>query len=149
MHSLAKKMMNDSDVACDIVQDVFVSYYEKIQRGYVVEFPKNWLFRAVINKCIDYSAARKSFVRLDDLPPGEDVCDDATYSDKRQSEAIVRSAIRQLKSKEEIQLVLLYSERCSYKEISEITGIKFTSVGKTLSRTLKKLREILKKMGYF
>lgn len=147
MYSLAKKMMNDSDVACDIVQDVFVSYYEKIQKGYVVEFPRSWLFRAVINKCIDHSAAKKSFVRLDDLPPGEEAYDDA-LSDKRQSEAIVRNAIRQLKSQEEIQLVLLYSEGCSYKEMSEITGIKFTSVGKTLSRTLKKLKEILKKMGY-
>ena len=147
MFSFAKKMMNDSDVACDIVQDVFVSYYEKIQKGYVVEFPRSWLFRTVINKCIDYSAARKSFVRLDDLPPGEDMCDDVP-SDHKQPEVIVRNAIRQLKSREEVQLVLLYSEGCSYKEISEITGIKLTSVGKTLSRTLKKLKEILKKMDY-
>lgn len=37
-------------------------------------------------------------------------------------------------------LVVLYSEGYSYKEIAEITGINFNSVGKTLSRILEKLR---------
>jgi DNA-directed RNA polymerase specialized sigma24 family protein len=37
-------------------------------------------------------------------------------------------------------LLTLYSEDFSYKEIAEITGIKFSSVGKTLARALKKLQ---------
>jgi len=36
----------------------------------------------------------------------------------------------------------------SYKEIAGITGIKYSSVGKMLSRTIKKLDEIIKRMGY-
>ena len=37
-------------------------------------------------------------------------------------------------------LVVLYSEGYSYKEIAEITGMNFNSVGKTLSRIFEKLR---------
>ena len=145
MFSIAKKMVNDKDAACDIVQDIFMYYYEKLREEYVVERPQNWLLRATINKCIDYSAAQKDFLHLDSLGPVEEQQEDDF--EKKQSEAIVRKALRQLKSKEEMQLVLLYSEGYSYKEISEITGIRLTSVGKTLSRTLKKLKELLIKNG--
>jgi RNA polymerase sigma factor, sigma-70 family len=145
MFSIASKMVNDKDVAADIVQDVFMYYYEKSQEGHVVKNPRSWLLRAVINKCIDHSTYRKSFMPLDDLPQKEEPFEDEW--DKTSSKAIVRKALRQLKSKEEMQLVLLYSEGYSYKEISEITGIRFTSIGKTLSRTLKKLKDILIKNG--
>ena len=145
MLSIARKMVNDKDAACDIVQDVFVYYYEKSQEGHVVENPRSWLLRAVINKSIDYSAGQKAFIQLDNMAPEEEQQEDVL--DKGQSETIVRNALGQLRSQEEMQLVLLYSEGYSYKEISEITGIKFTSIGKTLSRTLKKLKEILIKNG--
>ena len=141
MFSIARKMVNSKDVASDIVQDIFLYYYEKLQKGHVVEHPQNWLLRATINKCIDYSATQKAFIRLDNLVLEEEQQEEEF--DKKQSEAIIRFALGQLKSHEELQLVLLYSEGYSYKEISEITGIKFTSIGKTLSRTLKKLKEIL------
>ena len=145
MFSIAKKMVNDRDAACDIVQDIFVYFYEKLREGYIVERPQNWLLRATINKCIDYSADQKDFVQLDNLAPRDEQQEDVF--EKKQSEAIVRKALKQLKSHEEMQLVLLYSEGYSYKEISEITGIRFTSIGKTLSRSLKKLKEILIKNG--
>lgn len=45
-------------------------------------------------------------------------------------------------------LLLLYCEDFSYKEIAESTGIRFTSVGKTLARTLAKMEKILKQQDY-
>ena len=147
MFSIARKMVNDKDAACDIVQDIFVYYYERTQKGYIIEHPQNWLLRATINKCIDYSAEQKKFLRLENLAPEMEQQQEDVF-DKKQSEAIIRYALGQLNSNEEMQLVLLYSEGYSYKEISEITGIKSTSIGKTLSRTLKKLKKILIKMEY-
>jgi len=41
-------------------------------------------------------------------------------------------------------LVILYSEGLSYKEMAEVTEMKYSSVGKTLSRTLKKIEKELK-----
>ena len=146
MFSIARKMVNDKDTACDIVQEVFVYYFEKTQIGHAVEYPRSWLLRATINKCIDYIACQKEFVQLDNIPQENAQQEDTI--DKQQLEMIVRNALGQLKSQDEMQLVILYSEGYSYKEIAEITGIKFSSIGKTLSRTLKKLKEILKNSGY-
>jgi len=47
-----------------------------------------------------------------------------------------------------MKIVILYSEEYSYKEIAKIAEINFSSVGKTLSRTLQKLKEILITMNY-
>ena len=145
MYSIAKKMVNDRDVACDIIQDVFVYYYEKLQAGHNIEHHRNWLLRATINKCIGYLTAQKEVVRLDNITLEEERHDDTL--DVKYPETNIKNALRQL-SKEEMQLVLLHSDGYSYKEISAITGIKFTSIGKTLSRALKKLKDILTKMDY-
>jgi len=145
MFSIANKMVNDKDVASDIVQEIFVCYYEKTQGGHVVEKPRSWLLRATINKCIDHSNYRKGFMQLEDLPQNEEALEGK--QDKNLSEKIVKKSLGQLKSQKEMQLVLLYSEGYSYREISEITEIRFSSIGKTLSRALKKLKDILIKNG--
>jgi RNA polymerase sigma-70 factor (ECF subfamily) len=46
-------------------------------------------------------------------------------------------------SEKEQTLVVLYSEGYSYKEIAEMTGRNLHSVGKTLSRTLYKIKKHL------
>ena len=90
------------------------------------------------------SVSRKKHLRLDSIEPIS-IVEEATgkYPEKE----IIRQALLKLKPKEKA-LAILYSEGMSYKEISEISGIKFSSVGKMLSRTIKKLEENLKKMDY-
>jgi len=137
-------MINDKDAAYDILQDVFVYYYQKSQNGYKIEQPKSWLIRATINRCIDYSSNRKRFTKIESMVTVTAV-EDAT--DKIRDKEAITLALSKLKPKEKA-MALLYGEGLSYKEISEVTGIKFSSVGKTLSRTLIKLNDILKKMNY-
>lgn len=144
MFCIALKMINDKDAVCDILQDVFIYYYQKSQNGSNIHQPKSWLIRATINKCIDYSKFRKRYTKIGDIDPmlvKEDECD------KKHNKKIIKLALSQLKPNEKI-LALLYSEGMTYKEISEITDIKLSSVGKMLSRTLSKLDVILKKLNY-
>ena len=65
-------------------------------------------------------------------------------NDKRK---IIQQALSQL-SPQDRQLAVLYSEGFSYKEMSELVGIRFSSVGKTLSRVINKLHGILTSNGY-
>ena len=55
----------------------------------------------------------------------------------------LNKALDRLKPDERF-LVVLYSEGLSYKEMAEVTEIKFSSIGKTLSRILKKIEIELK-----
>lgn len=140
MFHVAQKMVGDGEVVADIVQEVFVYLYERINAGKEVQFPKSWLYRATINRCVDYLNKQKRFKSLDYMADFK-VEDDSI--EKKETNAMVQVALTKLKPQEKA-LVVLYSEGLSYKEISEVSGIKFTSIGKMLSRTLKKLEQELK-----
>ncbi len=100
--------------------------------------------RATINKCIDYLKYQKKYLKIESIEPIP-ITEDSIV--KNQEKEIIEQALSRLKPKEKT-LAILYSEGLSYREISEVSGIKFSSVGKMLSRTIKKLDEILKKMDY-
>jgi RNA polymerase sigma-70 factor (ECF subfamily) len=134
-------MVNNADDAGDIVQEVFVYYFEKLQNGHTVHHPHSWLVRATINKCVDFLKQRKKRTPLSEAEKL------ATEEDVSQTDEILWQAIAKLKPME-MKLVILYSEDYSYKEMAQITEINFSSVGKTLSRTLHKLKEILKSLNY-
>jgi RNA polymerase sigma-70 factor (ECF subfamily) len=141
---IANKMVNDGDVANDIVQEVFACYFEKLQKEHAILHPQRWLVRAVINKCVDYLKQREKRTSLSAV--SEWSTEGETF-EIQQTEVILRQAISELKPME-IKLITLYSEEYSYKEIAQIAEINFSSVGKTLSRTLNKLKLILKKLNY-
>lgn len=144
MYCIAIKMVHDDDVVPDIIQDVFIYYYERLKSGQSVLYPKSWLFRATINKCIDFLNHRKKHAGIDSLN-SKAVEEDLINT--RQDKIIIKQVLSKLNQKEKT-LAVLYSEGFSYKEISEIAGIKYSTIGKALSRTLMKMGVELKKLGY-
>jgi RNA polymerase sigma-70 factor (ECF subfamily) len=145
MFGVACKMLNDKDVANDIVQEVFIYCYERMQSGFYPQHFSSWLVRAVINKCIDHLNRKKKYTSLITL--NETATDEDNSLETQQQKALLHQAIAKLKPLE-IKIIVLYSEAYSYKEIAEIAEINFASVGKTLSRTLNKLKHNLKKLNY-
>ena len=139
MFSIAYKMVGDKDIVNDILQEVFLSYYEKEQANQTIEFPSAWLVRAVINKCIDFSTRQTKHVQLEAIHPEPEI----ELKEEHPEAAALRRALKKLNSKE-LKLVLLYSEGYSYKEMAEATNIRFSSIGKLLSRALNKLKEIMR-----
>jgi len=138
MFRVAMKMINDSETVSDIVQEIFIYFYEKNKQGKQVEYPKSWLYRATVNKCIDFIKQNSKF---ESLSTNVEFIDNREKLDKAK---IIQQALLKLKPTER-SLIILYSEGLSYKELAEATDIKFSSIGKTLSRTLKKLKVELKK----
>jgi len=140
MFRVARKMVHDGDIVSDIVQEVFIYFFDKINRGEEVRYPKSWLYRATYNKCIDYWREKKKFESAD-LVEAYKIEDGNT--DKAEMKAALNQVLDKLKSHERF-LVVLYSEGLSYKEMAEVTEMKFSSVGKTLSRILKKMENEFK-----
>ena len=139
MFRVARKMVYDADVVSDIVQEVFIYFFDKVNRGETVHYPKSWLYRATYNKCVDYWREKKRFENIDLIETSRIEEDDNNSAAK----AALNQVLDKLKPDERF-LVVLYSEGLSYKEMAEVTEIKFTSVGKTLSRILKKIEIELK-----
>ena len=134
---IATKMLRDNDAARDVVHDVFMAYYFVLDDKKVIKDEKNWLIRCTINKGVDFLRKNKKIVS-DETVAKENIT--SQNIDNQLDVISISSLISKLDPKEQ-SLVVLYSEGYSYKEIAEITGINFNSVGKTLSRILEKLRK--------
>ena len=133
---IAAKMLRDTDAARDVVHDVFMAYYFVLDDKKVIKDTKNWLIRCTINKGVDFLRKNKKIVS-DETVAKENIT--SQNIDNQLDVISISSLISKLDPKEQ-SLVVLYSEGYSYKEIAEITGMNFNSVGKTLSRILEKLR---------
>lgn len=144
LHRLAIRMVDDRESAADIVQEVFTALYEKLVRGQALLYLNTWLYRVTINKCTDHLNRQKRYRPLEEL---KEVSIEDHLPERAEKERFVQQALSKLKPTERALLVL-YSEGFSYKEISDSTGIRFTSVGKTLARSLVKMEEHLKSLSY-
>lgn len=140
--NVVQKMIPDQDDVADLVQEVFISLYQNLEKGVIVEYPRSWLYKVTVNKCIDFAKKRKEHAKIETALKLQDEDEMSETNEKR---VAIQLAMSRLK-KEECALAILYSEGFTYKEIAEITGIRFSSVGKTISRTLTKLGNELKKL---
>jgi RNA polymerase sigma-70 factor (ECF subfamily) len=142
--NVVQRIVTDKDDVTDIVQEVFINLYQNLEKGAIIEYPRSWLYKVAVNRCIDFSKKRQEHEKIESA---NNVKDEGNQFENDEKQAIIRLALGNLKP-EERALAILYSEGLSYKEIAEISGIRFSSVGKTLSRTLKKLGNELKKLQY-
>jgi RNA polymerase sigma factor (sigma-70 family) len=142
--NVVHKMVPDKDDASDLVQEVFINLYQSLKNSAKIEYPRSWLYKVTVNRCIDFARKKPKYEKIE-------LCSNLKEEDNspeiNEKETIIRLAMAKLK-KDESVLAILYSEGLSYKEIAEITGLRFSSVGKTLSRTLKKLGNEIKKFEY-
>lgn len=145
MFSISRKMIADEDAVQDIIQEIFVSYFQKTKKQNMVTNPQAWLLRATINKSIDFLERKKKHSDLSSIKNMQ--YEDKNIIEENQKQMMLRKALNML-SPNEMKIAILYSESFSYKEISELSGINFNNIGKTLSRTLQKLKTILKDMNY-
>lgn len=132
---IATKMLQDPEVAKDVVQDVFTAYYFAMSNEKAIRDTKNWLVRSTINKGIDYKRKAARNVTIESTLP-------ETNESPQDEASDILNAIAHLNEKEQT-LAVLYSEGYSYKEIAEMTGRKLPSIGKTLSRIMEKIKKHL------
>lgn len=144
MLGVARKMLGNGYDASDIIHDVFIEFFEKSDKGTIIKYPKSWLYRVTLNKCVDKLRQCRNHKDIEDV---YDKAEKTNQVEIMERKALVGLALSKLKTNER-ELVVMYSEGLSYKEISGITGIKFSSIGKMLSRTLQKIERELKKLGY-
>jgi len=144
MYRVAKKMVGNSDEVSDIIQEIFIDLFDKLNDGNVIYQPNRWLYRATINKCIDNKRKHKEFQSIESI---SNLKSELDLIENNELKNAVNLAISKLRPQEKMSAVS-YSEGLTYKEIAEATGIKLSSIGKKLSRTLKKIEKELRIQRY-
>lgn len=132
VYRLAYKILNNKENAADISQEVFLSLYNQLNQKREIRNISSWLYKVTSNQCMSFFNKNKTI---------NEQLNDKELSTETQTgrNPEISKALKKMKVQDKI-LLTLYSEDFSYKEIAEITGIKFTSIGKTLSRALNKLK---------
>lgn len=130
--------------AADLLQDIFTNLFKQLKSGNQIENPRAWLYKVLINSIqSEYRINKARKAKNDELVTRIQLSTDS-YADFHDIERrkIVEACIFKLDA-DERNLLLLYHKGFSYREISEILDINYTSVGTFIARATKKLKSIL------
>jgi RNA polymerase sigma-70 factor (ECF subfamily) len=138
----------DEAAASDVAQQVFMKLMTSINQFRGESAFTTWLYRMVVNACIDERRRRKRF-----LPFGE-VVTVSRIVDRRPQEKefarvelaeCVKTAIAKLRPKLRMPILLKYIEGLSYEEIAVVLGCSKGTVASRLNRGHK---ELARRLGH-
>jgi len=146
MYNSCLRILRNTQEAEDVMQEAFLSAFDKIN-SYKGEVSFGaWLKRIVVNRALDFLKKNK----IDSLPLDDKInqlCEEEEPSDSFEigdDVADIKKAIELLPSGYRIVLTLYLIEAYDHDEISEILNISASSSRSQYSRAKKKLIQILK-----
>ncbi|MBA2301949.1 MAG: RNA polymerase sigma factor [Acidobacteria bacterium] len=114
----------------EILQDTFLKLHVQLAGGGDLNNVRAWLFRVATNEARDLERARRIRARDDGAAPVATVID---FDARLVRQQVTRQALRRLPRRMR-QVLLLWSEGFSYREMADITGIEPGYVGVLLQR---------------
>lgn len=134
----ALRLVDDADVAEDMVQDAFVKVWQYIEDGGEIENFPSFIYRSVRNACLSYLRNRYETVSESEIPGAGEEEIDTSIRDAR-----IWRAIDDLPRK--CREVFLMSKRdgLTNEEIAEEMGISVKTVKNQMTKAYARLREAL------
>lgn len=147
MYNIALRLLDDSSEAEDVMQESFLSAFQKLNSYSGNVTFGAWLKRIVINRSLDVIKARKAIISLDAVP---EVADDeseggyVTYKDISADD--IRKCIQALPEGYRIVLSLYLIEGYDHDEIAQILGVTSATSRTQYHRARKKLVGMLNEL---
>jgi len=133
--SLAFSILKNKDVAEDVLQEVFIKVYEKIDTfKYKARF-STWMYRIVVNRSYNELKKTKHNSIIEDVPlmPEALITKEELLKEENQKEFINR-ALNAMKVDEALALRLFYLSELSIAEIMMVTKFSKSKVKVCLHR---------------
>ena len=139
----ATKIISDSTIAEDIVQDLFVQLWEN-EKLENIENTERFLLRATKYKCIDYLRTKRINIEisLENLP--EIIYTEDKDINEEDIEPLLYYYTSKLPPKTREVFLLSRKSGLTYKEIANDLNISVKTVENQMSRALRIMRELLK-----
>jgi len=154
VYSIELRYAGNSAAAMDIAQDTFLKLLSNIGQFRGDASFQSWLYRLVVNSCLDYHRRKRRF-----LPLLEHGLDDAIEQAldrfrvpresalhgllREEQEERVQQVVAQLPEEQRIVVVLRYTEGLSYEDIAAALGCRRGTVASRLNRAHKALERRL------
>jgi RNA polymerase sigma-70 factor (ECF subfamily) len=129
----------------DLIQETFLRFYLELEKDVVFINPRAWLYKVLLNLFkTEFTSEIKALQKNEEMAIENNepynLQNDLFNSERKR---IVFKVLGTLPDRDR-EILLLYHQGFSYSEMAEIMGIHPASVGKTLVRSIAKLKEILK-----
>src|SRR5690242_9146830 len=146
VYSIALRFSGDPSVALDITQETFLKLLSKIGEFRGEASFESWLYRLVVNGCLDHRRAGRRWSPILDgwlgvlRASGESMLQQLLRSEVQEN---VQQVVAKLPPELRIVVILRYTEQLSYDEIAEILGCPQGTVASRLNRAHKLLERRL------
>jgi RNA polymerase sigma-70 factor (ECF subfamily) len=134
----------------EMINDVFVSVWEKKHYLELSEQLKPYLYRSVHNKALNFLAKRKlpliEFEQRDVVPDHD--ADPLTSLETKELQSLIHQAMNTLPNKCKQVFVLSRVEGLNHQQISDIMSVSTKTIENQMTIALRKIRKALKNHGY-
>ena len=144
MYNICYRIVNDEDEAKDVLQEAFISAFQKLKSFRGESSFGAWLKKIVINQAINHQ--RKQRLMVEPIGMNEVIDEDNKVDEDHLSVNIerVRDAIQKLPDGYRTVFSLYLLEGYDHTEIAQIMGISESTSKTQYIRAKQKLRELLK-----
>ncbi len=146
---LAFRILNTEDDARDMVQESFITVWEKLDTYKTEKKFENWLYRIIVNKCYDQLRKRKITTtkgsanwQYENYPENNNP--ERQMENKELGELIL-ALTDKLSKKQKIVFVLSELEGLSQDDIAEATGLTKSSIKSNLHHARKNIKQKIQK----
>jgi len=145
LHRYAYTMLDDSEMAKDIVQQVFITLWEKKDTLNITVSVRAYLYRAVYNSCINHRTRGRRHHPIDLDSSGQLPVSPELLSEVRELRTILERAIETLPPQCKVVFLKSREEEKNYPAIARELGISVKTVEAQISKALKIMRSALEK----
>ncbi len=145
VYSVILRMVNNSEEANDLAQEVFIKIYKNLDKYYPDFKFSTWIIRITTNHVIDYRRKkRQEIVSLDEVD--YDISSEESPEStaiKNEEKKQLKEVVNELPDMYKIPIVLYHQQGLSYQEIADVTQEPLSKVKNRIFRGRKMLKESL------
>ncbi|NYB72999.1 sigma-70 family RNA polymerase sigma factor [Sedimentibacter hydroxybenzoicus DSM 7310] len=154
-YNIALRVLRNVEDAEDASQEALIKVFKNIQNFNMQSTFKVWMYRIVVNTCIDFKRKKNlNVVSIDEtidlggsVQIHREIADDSNNPDilieKHFDNKLINDAVNKLEDDYKTIIILRDIQGFSYSEISEILTCNMGTVKSRLNRARKNLKEIL------
>lgn len=146
VYRICRAYCSEEEDIKDLSQEIFINVWKGLDSFKNKSKISTWIYKIAVNTALFFiSKQKRNREKLDALELNLESNENAT-EDKELKEAQFNSLYKGINNLEEMDrlIISLFLEDCSYKEISEVTGLTISYVGVKITRIKEKLSATIK-----